>query len=199
MEFGNCRFGAASEAASRIGNRRDCRIIAADSVEPGLYRLHIKAAASLLERRSWVGSKNVGNDVGLDDFNIVRIIGTQDLQRRVSPVCQSNRAPLGHALAGNSGAVAEGSEIRSELPLAAYILIENIVHDPADGFVNGAAVDKILVVGGAVGDVKRIALISVRRYQPNNMHFYLYFLKNSSGRIAGILDEAKSFMFRVII
>lgn len=78
-------------------------------------------------------------------------------------VSQSDRTPLGHALAGNGGSVAEGSEVGSELPLAARIFIENIVHDPADRFIYGAAVYKILVIGGAVGNIKTVALVPVRR------------------------------------
>ena len=168
LEFCNRRFGTASKGSSGIGNGRDSRIVTPDPVEPCLDGLYIKTAASLFERRSGIGRENVGNDIGLHDFYIVGVIGTQDLQRCVPPVCQSNRAPLGHALAGNGGSIAEGSEIRGELPLAAHVFVENIVYNPADGFVNGTSIDEILVVGCAVGNIKTIALVPVRR----NRHLF---------------------------
>ncbi len=163
LEFCNRRFGTASKGSSGIGNGRDSRIVTPDPIEPCLDGLYIKTAASLFERRSGIGRENVGNDIGLHDFYIVGVIGTQDLQGCVPPVCQSNRAPLGHALAGNGGPIAEGSEIGGELPLAAHVFVENIVYDPADGSVNGTSIDEILVVGGAVGNIKTIALVPVRR------------------------------------
>lgn len=162
LEFCDCRFGAVSKAARRIGYGRDGRIIAADPVEPGLDGLHIQTAAPLSERCSGIRRQNVRDDIGLYDFYIVWIIGTQDLQGCVALVSQSDRTPLGHALAGNGGSVAEGSEVGSELPLAAHIFIENIVHDPADRSIYRAAVYKILVIGGAVGNIKNVALVPVR-------------------------------------
>ena len=60
---------------------------------------------------------------------------------------------MGHALTIDSASVAEGREIRRLLPLPADILVENLVHNSADGLINRPALNIILVIGSAVGNV----------------------------------------------
>ena len=68
---------------------------------------------------------------------------------------------MGHSLAGGGGSVAEGSEIRYILPFSADIFVENVIYDPAYGFIDGTPLYEILVVGGAVRDVKVVPARSV--------------------------------------
>ncbi len=66
-------------------------------------------------------------------------------------------------MAGNGGTITERGEIRGILPFPPDIFVKNLVYDPADGFINGPSVYKILVISGAVCDVKAVAPVPVRR------------------------------------
>ena len=93
------------------------------------------------------------------------------------PFSQRHGPPLGHSLAGGGGSVAEGSEIRYILPFSADIFVENVIYDPAYGFIDGTPLYEILVVGSAVRDVKVVPARSV----PRNHHWFGVAQKNHSG------------------
>ena len=69
---------------------------------------------------------------------------------------QSDGSPLGQSRTGDAGSVAVGGKVGDILPFSSDILIKDVIHDPADGVVNRAAIYEALVVSGAVCDVKAI-------------------------------------------
>ena len=124
-------------------------------------RLHIKPRAPLPQSRPGIGGHRPRDNIGPGNLHIFRIIGAQNLQRRKALIGQCHRAPLGHPLAGGGGAVAEGREIRRNLSRSAHIFIKNLIHNPADGFIDSPAIHEILVISRAAGDVEIISAAPV--------------------------------------
>ncbi len=78
-------------------------------------------------------------------------------------ICQSYRAPLRQSLTGGRRAVTKRGKVRIGLARSFGIFVENLIYNPADGFIYRSSGDKILVISSAVCNVKRIAAASVHR------------------------------------
>ena len=71
-------------------------------------------------------------------------------------------APLAEAFAGNGSAVAEFCGEGFYKPFAANVGIEGFVNDLVDILEKVSPVDKSLIIGGGVGDIKVIALTAIK-------------------------------------
>ncbi len=66
-------------------------------------------------------------------------------------------------MAGNSGSITERSKVRGILPFPPDVFIKNPVYNPADGFINGSSVNKILVISSAISDIEAVTPVPVPR------------------------------------
>lgn len=74
---------------------------------------------------------------------------------------QAHRPPLGKSLAGSGGAAAVLGEIGLHRPLLHHVIIEDIVHDMTDVFIDIPVFHKALVIAGGAGDIEIIALAGI--------------------------------------
>ena len=146
LKFGHGCLCAVLKLSFRVCDDRDRRIVFADARQPGLDRLHIKSGAAHSERRAGIGGKDTSLNVSLCNFDILRIIGAENIKRCKSLLRQRDSSPLGQPLAGCGGVVAKRSKVGCKLPFSADIFVENIVHDPADGVIDWPDIYEILVI-----------------------------------------------------
>ena len=123
--------------------------------------MNIQAGASRTEDGARIGNQNICDGIGRGDFHVVGIIIAKDLQGIQPLLSQIDRPPLRQPPAGSGGAVAEGSKVRDIVPLPADILMEDLIHNPADRIIDRSAVDEVLVVRGTVRDIEGISLTPV--------------------------------------
>ncbi len=153
-----CRGRAENPIGRHSGNGG---IIPADTRKPRLDCLDIKPGAADLKGGAGIGGEHTCLDVSLCDLNIFRIIGAQDFQRTKSLFCQRDSPPLGQAGTGGCRPVAEGGKVGRKLSFSPDILVKNSIHNLADGIIDWPAIYKILVIGGAVCDVKPIIAAAI--------------------------------------
>ena len=140
---------------------RDGGIVLRNAVELPLDGQHVVAERAAPQGDSRIGL-GVAADVGvIDDADVVAVVVAQNLHRREALIGERHRAPLQQAVAHRLIAVAELRVERLDAARADNVVVENLVRDAADVVVDLAAVDKILVDGGVVGDVKIVAAAAV--------------------------------------
>ena len=96
-----------------------------------------------------------------DNFN-VPIIAFQNLNGVVALLGKLLAAPLAQPLTGDGGAVAIFGSQRLHEAGAANVAVEQLVNQPGDIGKKASPVDKGLVIGSIVGDVKVIAPAAVK-------------------------------------
>ena len=99
--------------------------------------------------------------LGAHDFNAAAVVIAQDLQGAAAPIGQGYGAPLLHAGAGDGFAVAVFGVVRLNGSASAHVRVENVVGDALHHVKNRAAVHKVLVVTGGVGDVEAVPFAGV--------------------------------------
>ena len=155
------RLGVLHEYAVRLHDFGDGGIVLRDAVETDLYRAHVVAHVANAKREfGHADTQTLHGHVG-DNVNVVPEIGGQNLIGGEPLVGKIHRAPLRKTVALYLNAVAVSGKQRLNAALAADVAVEDLTRDLADVVENVTAVDKGLINGGGVGDVKIITARAV--------------------------------------
>ena len=136
---------------------RDGRIALGDAVEHRLHHHHILPLGAQTEGRARIGAAQILNGGILYQLDVLPVVIPQDLHRPIALLGQVLAAPLGEAVAGAGGAVAELGRQGLYKVSAADVVVKSLIHRPADVLKDVPAADELLVVGGGGGDVEVIA------------------------------------------
>ena len=161
LEHPDCLLGGGIKDTVLQRNPWDSREIPADAVQRLLDDIHIVVAVPQFQRHSGIGFGEIFDGGVLHQFQIVPVIGAQDLQRVQSLVGEVYAAPLGQSVTGDCGAAAELGKERIGLVGTAEVVVENLIHDVADIFEHIPVLDKGLVELGRGSDVEIIAPAAV--------------------------------------
>ena len=160
MEALDQRFGGSAEAAVHRDGAEE-RVVLGDAVQLALDGGHGGAAVAPAQGAAGVAGGDGLDVLGAHDLHAAAVIIAQDLQGIAALVGQGHGAPLLHAGAGDGFAVAVFGVVRFHVSAAAHIGVENVVGDALHHVKNRAAVHKVLVVTGGVGDVEAVPLAGV--------------------------------------
>ena len=133
-----------------------------DPVEHHLGHLDLGAHVPQAEGGTGVGVLDVLNGSAGDDLQVLAIVAPEDLYRVVPLLGQVLAAPLGQAVAGGGGAVAEAGRQGLGKARAAEVVGKQGVHQLAHPVEDVPPLDELLVIGGGGGDVEVVALAGVK-------------------------------------
>ena len=140
---------------------RDGGIVAADAVELVLDGAHIVAEGAARQGGAGIRLRFIGQGRVLDQLDIVAVVVLQDLHGGIALIGEVDRTPLEQSAAHGDPAVAELGGKRLDRSLAADIVVEDIIHDQADGIEHLAVLGVGVVIAGIVGDIKIIAAAGI--------------------------------------
>ena len=161
LKFPDGCLGLLSKDAVNRGDFRNCRIVFPDSVQLRLNDHHIGTDISPAQRCAGIGGGIFFDRRIIDDFHIAVVI-PEDLGGVVALLRQLLAAPLAQALTGHGGAVAVFCSQGLHEARPAQIVVEHFLRQTGDVCEIASAVNKILVIGRIVGDVKIISPAAVK-------------------------------------
>ena len=161
LKFSDGGFGLFSKDAVNRGDFRDCRIVFPDSVQLRLNNHHIGTDISPAQRCAGIGGCIFFYRRVIDDFHIAVVI-PKNLGGVIALLRQLLTAPLAQALAGHGGAVAVFCSQGLHEARAAQIVVEHLLRQAGDVCKIASTINKVLVVGRIVGDVKIIPPAAVK-------------------------------------
>ena len=162
LEGGHRGPGVLPENSGGGGNLGDSRVVLGYPVEHGLNNDHVPSHGAQAQGCAGVGVGEVLNGGVHHQLDVVPIVVAQDLHGICPLLGQLLAAPLGQAVAGGGGAVAELGGQGLHKALAADIVVKNLVHHLADVLKDVTSPNKFLVVLGGGGDLKIIAPAGVK-------------------------------------
>ena len=131
-------------------------------VQRGLNHHHIGTRAAPPQRRPGIGlHQTLHRRIG-HDFDVVAVVGAENIHRVVALLRQVLGPPLAEPLAGDGRPVAEFGSQRLHKAWAAEVVVEDIVHNGVDVLKCIPPVHKGLVVGSGIGDSKVVAPAPVK-------------------------------------
>ena len=147
----------AAEYAVRRVDPGNGGVIAGDAVQHGLKHRNIAAGGALLQGIAGIGVFNIADGGVGNQLDIVAVIVAQNVHGAHALAGQLLAAPLGQAVAGDGGAVAEfgGQGLYKALP--ADVGGEQFVYQVIHIFKGAPALDEFLVVDGGGGDVEIVS------------------------------------------
>ena len=160
LKLAHCRFCAAAENSIHNRDFRNGGVALTDAIERCLYGHHRWTRGTAAQRCTGVRSGDSLNGRVWNDFHIA-VITAQDFGRVQPLLRQILTAPLAEPFAGDGGAVAELGCQWFHKSGAAQIIIKEFIHQPCDVIKIASSVDKILVKGGGIGNIKIIAAAAV--------------------------------------
>ena len=150
-------LGPAAEDTVRRVDPGDGGVVAGDAVQHCLEYGDIAAGGALLKGVTGVGVLNISDGSVGHQLNVIAVVMAQDVHSPHALPGQRLAAPLGKAVAGDGGSIAELSGQRLHKALPANVGGEQFIHQIVYIFKGAAALDKLLVVHGGAGNIEVIA------------------------------------------
>ena len=157
LELPHGLLGGRAEHAADGPDLGNGRIAAGHPVQGALQHQDIASGVAQPQGRAGVGGLHVLNRRVHHQLYVVAVVVAQNLHGVVALLGQLLAAPLGQAVAGAGGAVAELGRKGLHKAGPADVVVKNLVHDLGDIFKNIPALDKFLVIGRGGCDLKVIA------------------------------------------
>ena len=161
LEHPHCFLRAWPKDAVYLSQAGNGGVILSDAVEHGLEHHHVLPGGALAQGIAGVGVGHIPDGGIVDQFDVVPVVVAQN-GHVVRPLLGHGlAAPLGQAVTGGGGTVAELGRQGLHKAHPADVGGEHVVHQAVDVFKGAPAFDEFLIVLGLTGDVKVIPAAGV--------------------------------------